>query len=253
MNTTHPQHWNPDSYKRNASFVSALGEPLLELLNPQAGERILDVGCGDGALAAQLANTGCRVVGVDASDAMVQAALAAGVEAQVMDGQNLQFGEVFDAVLTNAALHWMPRTSDVMGGVWRCLRPGGRFVGECGGFGNVAQIVSALQSNLTRRGLAYENPWTFLTAEQLTGLLQAQGFHVNSVALFPRPTRLPGDVSGWLETFAQVQLRSLHATVRRRVIASVVEELRPQMCAADGHWWADYVRLRFDATKPAPT
>lgn len=251
MNTQNTQHWNPDAYKRNASFVSALGQPLLELLNPQAGERILDLGCGDGALAVQIARAGSTVVGVDTSDAMVRAARDAGVDAHVMDGQDLRFGEMFDAVFTNAALHWMPRTSNVMDGVWSCLRPGGRFVGECGGAGNVEQIISALQSNLARAGITYQNPWTFLTAERFAELLQAKGFRVDSVDLFPRPTLLPGDVSGWLETFAQAQLHPLQPTVRHRVIAAVVEELRPKMCLADGRWQADYVRLRFHATKPA--
>jgi len=252
MNEKSAQPWNPDAYKRNAGFVSALGQPLLDLLKPQAGERILDLGCGDGALAVQLESAGSTVVGIDASHAMVQAALAVGVDAHVMDGQDLKFNDMFDAVFTNAALHWMPRTDDVIDGVWRSLKPGGRFVGECGGHGNVSKIITALQSNLTRAGVPFQNPWVFLTQEQLGGMLQAKGFRMDHVEIFPRPTMLPGDVSGWLETFAQVQLHPLQATVRRRVIAAVVEELRPQMCSVDGKWWADYVRLRFHATKTAP-
>lgn len=251
MINTNTQQWNADTYQRNASFVSTLGQPLLDLLKPQAGEHILDLGCGDGALAVQIARAGSTVTGIDASDAMVRAALDAGVDAHVMDGQDLRFSAIFDAVFTNAALHWMPRTSDVIDGVWSCLRPGGRFVGECGGAGNVAQIISALQSNLARAGIVYQNPWTFLTAEQFTEMLQAKGFRVDSVDLFPRPTLLPGDVSGWLETFAQAQLHPLKATIRHRVIAAVVEELSPKMCLPDGRWQADYVRLRFHATKTA--
>src|SRR6266705_5788747 len=128
MSTT--QTWDANRYSENARFVSDLGMPVVELLAPRAGERILDLGCGDGSLTTKLVELGCQVVGVDASPAMVAAAQALGLDARVMDGQSLPFAQEFDAVFSNAALHWMPQVDTVIAGVWRSLKPGGRFVGE---------------------------------------------------------------------------------------------------------------------------
>src|SRR5947208_16977670 len=136
MTVTAHQTWSPEQYAQQARFVSDLGMPVVELLAPRAGERILDVGCGDGSLTKKLVELGCQVVGVDASPAMVAAAQAVGLDARVMDGQSLPFEQEFDAVFSNAALHWMPRSEVVIAGVWRSRKPGGRFVGECGSAGN---------------------------------------------------------------------------------------------------------------------
>ncbi len=245
------QHWNPEQYGRNARFVSDLGAPLVELLAPQPGERILDLGCGDGALTLRLLEHGCSVVAVDASAEMVEAARAMGLDARRMDGQALTFSNEFDAVFTNAALHWMPDPEAVITGVWNALRPGGRFVGECGGHGNVAAIVAALDAALPARGKAVPSPWFFPTPDTYAALLEARGFAVRSIGLFPRPTLLPGDVGGWLETFAQPYTAALPPGERGRFIAEVVEALRPLLCDGLGDWRADYVRLRFDATRTA--
>src|SRR6185436_20235899 len=126
------QTWDPATYARHARFVSDLGSPGVELLAPQPGERILDLGCGDGVLTKQLADAGARVVGVDASEAMVAASRALGLEAHVVDGHALAFREEFDAVFSNAALHWLTRPDEVIAGVYTALKPGGRFVAECG-------------------------------------------------------------------------------------------------------------------------
>src|SRR5881296_2393864 len=138
------QTWDPERYARHARFVSELGAPVVELLAPQPGERILDLGCGDGALTAKLAALGCAVVGVDASAPQVDAAKTLGVDARVLDGEHLAFEGEFDAVFSNAALHWMKRADVVIAGVWRALRPGGRFVAECGGRGCIATIETAM-------------------------------------------------------------------------------------------------------------
>lgn len=246
------QQWNPGQYAEHASFVSELGMPVVELLSPHPGERILDLGCGDGALSAKLAALGCTVVGVDASEEMAMAARARGVDAHAMDGQALCFDSVFDAVFSNAALHWMKENpAAVIDGVWRALRPGGRFVGEFGGTGNVAAIVAALDSALAARGLAVASPWFFPSAETYRALLEARGFVVESITLMPRPTPLPGAVNGWLETFSHTFLAALPVTERQNFIAEVADALRPALCDADGNWTADYVRLRFFALKPA--
>ncbi len=246
------QTWDPERYARNARFVSDLGAPVVDLLAPRSGERILDLGCGDGALTATLTALGCEVVGVDGSEAQVAAALERGVDARVMNGEELEFENQFDAVFSNAALHWMKHADAVIAGVWRALRPGGRFVAECGGDGCVARIVSALVRALGRRGIDGRalNPWYFPTTEDYGARLRARGFVVRSIALIPRPTPLPGNVTEWLETFAESFTAPLPPKERRPFLEEVQEHLRPELCDPEGRWTADYIRLRFAAEKP---
>jgi SAM-dependent methyltransferase len=245
------QTWDPDSYARNARFVSDLGAPVVELLAPMPGERILDLGCGDGALTAKLVALGCEVVGVDASAAQIEAARRIGLDARVGDGNLLAFDAEFDAVFSNAAIHWMNRPDDVIAGVSRALRAGGRFVGEFGGHGCVEKIKRALIASLKRRGIDGErlNPWYFPTVEDYSARLLRGGFAIRYIALIPRPTPLPTEINGWLETFAQSFLAPLEARDRAAFIDEVRESLRPDLCDARGNWFADYVRLRFAADK----
>jgi trans-aconitate methyltransferase len=244
-----PQSWDPDRYARNARFVSDLGMPVVELLAAQPGERILDLGCGDGALTAKLAAMGCEVVGVDASEPQIRGARALGLDAHVMDGHRLTFSNEFDAVFSNAALHWMRHPGEVIAGVKRALRPRGRFVAEMGGHRCVEKIRTALVGALNRRGLDGEGavPWYFPTVEEYSERLINGGFSINYIALIPRPTPLPGDVSGWLETFAENFISKLPPADRPAFIDEVREALRPQLCDSSGKWIADYTRLRFAA------
>ena len=250
MNST--QTWDPERYARNARFVSDLGKPVVHLLAPCRGERILDLGCGDGVLAAELASLGCEVIGVDASEMQVAAARKGGVDARVMAGEALPFRDEFDAVFSNAALHWMLRPDEVIAGVWRALRRGGRFVAEMGGHGCVETIQVALVDALKRRGIDGESlvPWYFPTIEDYSARLRKGGFVISYISLFPRPTPLPGDVTSWLETFAENFLRVLPPGERAAFLEEVREALRPKLCDASGNWTADYVRLRFAAQKP---
>jgi SAM-dependent methyltransferase len=246
------QTWDPERYARNAGFVAELGMPVVDLLSPQAGERVLDLGCGDGVLTAKLVALGCEVVGVDASAAQVAAARALGLEARVLDGHALDYAAEFDAVFSNAALHWLTRPDAVIDGVWRALRPGGRFVAELGGRGCVATICSALVDALDRRGIdgGSRVPWYFPTVEDYGERLSRRGFSVPFIKLIPRPTPLPGDVTGWLETFAESFTNAVEPGSRGEYIAGVRERLRPLLCDEAGRWTADYVRLRFEAIKP---
>jgi len=246
------QTWDAAGYAAGAAFVPALGHGVVELLAPQAGERVLDLGCGDGALTAALVAAGCSVLGVDASPSMVAAARSQGIEAVLGDGLDLAYDAEFDAVFSNAALHWM--SSDpaaVIAGVARSLRPGGRFVGELGGHGNVAAITTALGAVLTGWDLdaGALSPWYFPTVEEYGGLLAAGGFVVRSIDRFGRPTALPGSMEAWLEIFAVPFLAPLERADRRVALAAVVYLLRPWLCDRKGVWTADYVRLRFAARR----
>jgi trans-aconitate methyltransferase len=247
------QTWDPATYARNARFVSDLGSPVVELLKPQPGERILDLGCGDGALTCKLVELGCEVVGVDSSAAQVEAAKKLGLDARVANAEKLTFCEEFDAVFSNAVLHWIKRADVMLASVIRALRPGGRFVAESGGDGCVQKITTALVQALDRRGIDGEAriPWYFPTTDDYASRLERVGFRVDSIALIPRPTPLPGDIIGWLETFAQSFLDGLSDSDRQAYLHEVHTVLESQLCGVDGVWTADYVRLRFHAEKEA--
>jgi trans-aconitate methyltransferase len=239
--------WDPEAYDTNARFVSDLGAGVVELLEPLAGERILDLGCGDGALTKALIDAGADVVGVDGSADMIAAARQAGIDAHVVDGHALAFDAEFDAVFSNAALHWMTRPDDVIAGVARALKPDGRFVGEMGGHGCVAAVVTALLAVLERRGINGKAliPWYFPTPDDYTQRLERGGFAVETMLHFPRPTPLPGDVTAWLDTFAGPFLADVDDPSEAK--AEVAELLRPSLCDQHGNWTVDYVRLRFAA------
>ena len=241
--------WDPESYAKNARFVSDLTKPVLDLLEAKSGETILDLGCGDGALTGKLAALGCAVVGIDASLPQLRAARKRGLPVFVMDGQNLCLRARFDAVFTNAALHWMKEPEKVVRGVHSVLKPGSRFVGEFGGKGNVEKIRSALHSALRRRGIdpASIDPWYYPSAEEYASLLINAGFTVEYIELIPRPTKLPGDITSWLEIFAQSFIKAVDGSDRASFLGEVIEELQPQLRDPEENWLADYVRLRFKA------
>ena len=243
------QSWHPERYARHARFVSDLGAPVLALLAPQPGERILDLGCGDGALTERLVAEGAEVVAVDASSEQVAGARARGLDARVMRGEALEFEQAFDAVFSNAALHWMKDADAVLEGVARALKPGGRFVGEFGGGDNVARLRRALIGALDRRGHdgAAADPWYFPDEAEYEAKLAAAGFTVESIELIPRWTPLPGDIEGWLETFGGAFLSHLQQEQRAEAVAEVRETLRDELQDEEGRWHADYVRLRFAA------
>ena len=247
----HSQEWNSSRYATNARFVSDLGQPLLELLDPRPGERILDLGCGDGDLTQKIAAAGANVVGIDGSPDMVDAVRARGLDARVIDGADLPFSAEFDAVFSNAALHWMKQDPQkVIAGVRRALRAGSRFVGEMGGHGNVAAISIALFAALEKRGIADPaslSPWYFPSADEYSRRLQSAGFDVEYIKLIPRPTPPATGMRAWLETFAIPFTKALPANQQNSFLDEVTERLRPVLCDEKGNWTADYVRLRFVA------
>jgi trans-aconitate methyltransferase len=199
------QHWSAQRYAETAHFVPAFGAPVVELLAPKAGERILDLGCGDGVLTEKIAAVGASVVAVDAAPDMVAAARARGLDARVCAGQNLDFDREFDAVFSNAALHWMRPQEPVLAGVRRALKPGGRFVAEMGGHNNTAAIMIAFRAVLARYGVdsLKQMPWYFPSAAAYRAKLEAAGFRVEEIAIVPRPTPLEAGLKRWMETFCE--------------------------------------------------
>ncbi len=245
------QTWDTQAYEKNGAFVHGLAGGVLEWLAAQPGERILDLGCGDGLLTQRLAATGARVRGVDASPQMVAAARGRGVTVDEASAEALPYSDgVFDAVFSNAALHWVRGQDAMLAEVHRVLRSGGRFVAEMGGHGNIAAIRVALIAVLARSGHGelenevnyYPNP------EAYTRRLEHAGFRVEQIALIPRPTPLAaGGMGEWLRTFRRGVLDSLPVELREPVIAETTDLLARALRDEDGNWVADYVRLRFVA------
>jgi len=243
------QTWSSEGYARNARFVTDLGTPVLELLAPRPGEHILDVGCGDGVLTKKIADLGCSVIGVDSSADFVASARKLGLTVVQKSASDMDFDQRFNAVFSNAALHWMKDADTVIGRVARALLPNGRFVAEMGGHGCVNTLLSALIKELDRRGYdgLAANPWYFPTVEDYGKRLSAVGFDVRYIALIPRLTPLPGDVMGWLTTFCGSFTAVLPERDRADYLECVRERIKPHLCDATGKWTADYVRLRFAA------
>lgn len=244
------QKWSAVTYDRHARFVSELAEEVLSWLAPRRGERVLDLGCGDGVLSARLRDLGVTVVAVDADEDMVQAARARGVDARIMDGHQLPFQAEFDAVFSNAALHWMTSADKVLEGVCRALRPDGRFVAEFGGHGNVAAIVTAMRAVAARRqgSLELAGPWFFPSPEVYEEMLRIAGFLVRRIGLYPRPTPLKTGMRAWLGVFRKPFFEQF-GEAAGEVMDEVEDLLRPSLCDARGNWTADYVRLRVEAVK----
>ena len=245
------QQWNPDEYDRTARFVSDLGEDALALLNPLRGEQILDLGCGDGVLTERIIQAGSRVVALDSSADQVSAACKRGVDARVGDAASLEFRDEFEAVFSNAALHWIRDHNAVLAGVYRALRPAGRFVAEFGGAGNIETVRLALVAALNRRGfdgLSYD-PWYFPSVLDYSECLEGHGFTVNTAELFDRPTRITGDIGDWLAFFGQHFFAAVDGDDRAAALSEVREALRSRLQGTDGTWTVDYVRLRIKAIK----
>ena len=243
------QHWSAERYAATAHFVPAFGTPVLDLLAPKPGERILDLGCGDGVLTAKIAGAGAHVVAVDAAPDTIAAAKAKGLDARVTPGQSLGFEREFDAVFSNAALHWMHPPEVVLAGVARALKPGGRVVAEMGGHNNTAAIQTAFRAVLARRGIEWLDlsPWYFPSAAAYQAKLEDAGFRVEEIAIVPRPTPLEAGLSAWLDTFAEDFLNPLPPDDRAAAKQEIIDLLEPILRDETGLWIADYVRLRFRA------
>jgi trans-aconitate methyltransferase len=241
--------WNASLYEDRHAFVWQYGEDLLQLLSPKAGESILDLGCGTGQLTAQLAQTGAAVRGIDADAAMIAKAQLnyPNLQFEQADAQSFQVHEPMDAVFSNAVLHWVKAPDAVIRCVYQALKPGGRFVAEFGGKGNVQAITQALATAHP----SYVSPWYFPSVAEYATRLEQQGFEVVFATLRDRPTPLDDHEAGlanWLRMFADGLLGHLAPEQQRQIIASVEQQLKPTLYR-DGVWSADYRRLRILAVK----
>ncbi|MEA5470326.1 methyltransferase domain-containing protein [Spirulina sp. 06S082] len=248
--------WDANLYDKEHDFVAQYGTDVVELLAPKRGEIILDLGCGTGYLTEAIAETGAEVLGIDSAQSMITEAEKnyPKLNFKVIDGEKLPFNEQFDAVFSNAALHWMKNAEAVVTGIWRSLKPQGRFVAEFGGKGNVETIVKAIDLALEKTEYADNitlNPWYFPSIGEYAGLLEKQGFEVHLARLFDRPTPLKNTETGlqnWLRMFANPFFKDIPEEKILDILSAIEQETRPQLYR-DNTWLADYRRLRIIAIK----
>ena len=251
--------WDAAAYDGSHSFVYEYGSDVVDLLDPDPGERILDLGCGTGHLTDRIAASGATVVGIDESAEMIETAREAHPErrfvradARDFDLADLSVDRRFDAVFSNAALHWIDDQDAVLDSVTDALRPGGRFVAELGGLGNVASVVAAVRAALRERGYESEHPWYFPTVGEHATVLEAAGFEVRFAELFDRPTDLDGrdGLRNWLDVFGDSLFAPLTDDEREAVVTAVEDRLRGELYDPGTETWtADYRRLRFVAVR----
>jgi SAM-dependent methyltransferase len=238
--------WDATDYARVGRFVSDLGEAALDLLDPKMGERILDIGCGDGALTHKIVERGADVVGVDDSPELVAAARSIGLDVIEMDAADMTFSTEFDAAFSNAALHWMLDKDRVAEGTFRALKPGGRFAGEMGGDGNLAKLRETLDAELVARGYPppLESSNWYPSVEDFAAVYEAAGFTEVDARLIERPTPMPNGIGQWVTTFRRGWLDRAGVPEEERA------EIGEAVAETVGTNNADYVRLRFIMRKP---
>ena len=242
--------WNANKYKEHANFVSNLALGVVELLNPKEGEKILDLGCGEGTLALEIKKSKAEVIGIDLSKDMVGKTKSKGIIASVGSATDLDFENEFDAVFSNAVLHWVKNSELAIDKINKALKKEGRFVAEFGGYGNIKSLTDAMQEVFDKNPFwgEFNNPWTFLSDTEYKTLLENNGFIVEYIELIPRPT-LIDDITNWLDIFANGITKDLTAEQKVLFKEEVKEILTPKLYNEKNGWIADYVRLRVKAIK----
>lgn len=245
--------WDPEHYDSKFSFVYQFGEELLSLLNPKPGEMILDLGCGTGELTELIHQSGAEVIGMDMSPDMIEAAQSKypHLEFVISDASSFLFDSTFDAIFSNATLHWILDYRNCIDSMYGNLKFGGRLVLEFGGKGNIQNILQPLRSVLSERGYMQQSNlelWYFPSLADYASEIEAAGFRVMSAQHFDRPTKLKGDVKEWLRMFAQAYFIDIPEMETEEIINDVQNRATGK-CFKDGLWYADYTRLRIKAVK----
>ncbi len=249
--------WNAELYDEKHSFVWKMAAGLLDLLQAKPGERILDLGCGTGHLTEKIAATGAEVMGVDKSAEMIRQARESypGLRFEVMDAREIRFDGAFDAVFSNATLHWVTEPDKAVAGIARALKPGGRFVAEFGGKGNVGGLLAAVNRAWHKLGVlsGVPNPWYYPSIAEYSTILENHDLEVTFANLFERPTPLEDGERGlrtWLQMFGGAFLEKLPADMREAALGKIEDEARDELFVGD-HWVLDYRRLRIVAVRSA--
>ncbi len=252
MNSSEPA-WNPEKYDREFAFVSSYGEDLLRLLRPMSNEHILDLGCGTGQLTELISKSVSKITGLDNSPEMIEAARKKYPEIDFVhaDAAYFDLGFRFDAIFSNAALHWVLAYRSCIESMYRHLKPGGRLVLEMGGKGNINNILLPLRSVLHKYGYTSQSslkPWYFPSIGEYSTALESEGFRVTLAYHFDRPTELKGDITRWLDMFARDFFKEIPSADVGK-IKKEVQQLAKVNCYKKGRWYADYKRLRIIALK----
>lgn len=248
--------WNVDLYNEKHGFVHQYGSQLVDLLNPKSGEYILDLGCGSGQLTKKISESSSHVIGIDSSEEMIKASqkLFPDIEFHHMGAESFAFEQSFDAIFSNAVLHWVKNQRAATSNMFHHLKHGGRLVVEFGGYGNVATIIKALQSSLIGHGFqvnASLERWYFPTISNYTSLLEDVGFEVVFAQLYDRPTLLESKDNGirdWIEMFGSHFFDGIPQEDKITILAEVQNRVKSK-CFKDGQWYADYKRIRVVAIK----
>lgn len=245
--------WDTQLYNTKHSFVYQYGEAVIELLDPKPYEKILDLGCGTGELTQKIKEKGSLVIGIDSSVEMIDIARKEYpfISFEVMNAGEMNYEEEFDAVFSNAVLHWIKEKEQVLEKIYRSLRKGGRFVAEFGGRDCVKNIVNALELAFRKRNLSFERFWYFPSPAEYAGLMEKAGFRVSIIQHFDRPTELADNTSGmkeWIEMFGSNFFKPVSGELKREIIEEAVDSLK-NTNYNNGKWYADYTRLRLMAIK----
>ena len=255
MAKTVKDQWNANLYDQNHSFVSQFGTDLVQLLAPKQRESILDLGCGTGDLSRKISDFEAQVIGIDQSINMIEQAKVKYPEISfdVQDATELTYENEFDAIFSNATLHWIKQPEKALQGIFAGLKEGGRFVAEFGGKGNVQTITDEIIRQLKTEEIEFKDeqfPWFYPSIAEYAALMERVGFRVTFAQHFDRPTQLEGQdgLRNWIEMFGTQFFEGIAEQGKNKIVAQVEKNLKESLYKA-GHWYADYKRIRVVGVK----